>query len=236
MERLAQRGVLKLTPDRIFLICAGGTNTAGGPQVWAQINVPSVFSEYRTESNTNNEIYLEFVPSSLSKALKSTTGATAITVKLAKRLTDGHPVLSFTISGQSRSGNALSIVQEVTVRVLKQVELEDVAKEPMCPEPDVHILLPQPLDMMRGVVERMKSLDPIIRLSINRRGVLKLRTQSDLANVETEWRGLTHPESNNNTQRDNADDEDFHSVSMESKHMLRLLTALSSGSHTICCK
>lgn len=193
MERLSHRGILKLTRDKIYLICTG-EGAAGGPQVWAQINVPSVFSEYRIESNVDNQIFLEFVPTSLSKALKSSAGATAIVVRLAKRSSDNHPILSFDITSASRVGHSIDIVQQVAVRVLKLVELEEMAKEPMCPEPDVHIMLPSPSDLMRGVVDKMKNLGSIINFSANLQGVLKLRVASDLANVETEWQDLKHPE------------------------------------------
>ena len=82
----------------------------------------------------------------------------------------------------------------MAVRVLKLVQLEEMAKEPMCPEPDVHIMLPLPSELMRGVVERMKNIDSLITISANLQGVFRLRVESDLANVETEWRNLKHPE------------------------------------------
>jgi HUS1 checkpoint protein len=69
-----------------------------------------------------------------------------------------------------------------------------MAKEPMCPEPDVHIMLPATSDALRGVVDRMKNIGNIITVSANLQGVLKLRVESDLAKVETEWRDLKHPE------------------------------------------
>jgi HUS1 checkpoint protein len=193
VEGLSHRGILKLTREKIYLICAG-EGAAKGPQVWAQISVPSVFSDFKIESNVQNQIFLEFVPASLSKALKSTSGATAIIVRLAKRPSDNHPILAFSISSASRGGHSVEITQEVAVRVLKLAELEEMAKEPMCPEPDVHILLPLASDGMRDVVDRMKNLGNIITVSANLQGVLKLRVASDLAKVETEWRDLKHPE------------------------------------------
>lgn len=115
-------------------------------------------------------------------------------MRLAKRSYDSHPILAFNISSASRGGHAVDIVQEVAVRVLKLAELEEMAKEPMCPEPDVHIMLPESSESLRGVVDRMKNIGNVITVSANRQGVLKLRVESDLAKVETEWRGLKHPE------------------------------------------
>lgn len=194
VEKLSQRGILKLTKEKIYLICAGEQNTAGGPQVWAQINVKSVFSEFRIESNVDDQIFLEFVPHALSRALRSTQGATEVVVRLAKRASTNSPVLNFQITTASRVGHVMKVTQEVAVKVLKLSELEAMAKEPMCPEPDVHVMLPQPTETMRGVVEKMKNLDSIITVSSNLQGVMRLRVKSDLANVETEWRNLSHPE------------------------------------------
>lgn len=194
VEKLSHRGILKLTKEKIYLICAGESNTSGGPQVWAQINVKSVFSEFRIESNVDDQIFLEFVPTVLSKALKSTVGATEVIVRLAKRASTNTPVLAFLIKSASRVGHSMSITQEVAVKVLKLSEVELMAKEPMCPEPDVHVMLPQPSETMRGVVEKMKNIDNIITISSNLQGVFRLRAKSDLAGAETEWRGLSHPE------------------------------------------
>lgn len=109
-------------------------------------------------------------------------------------MSDNHPILAFNISSASRGGHSVDIVQEVAVRVLKLAELEEMAKEPMCPEPDVHIMLPVSSESLKGVVDRMKNIGNIITVSANLQGALKLRVESDLAKVETEWRDLKHPE------------------------------------------
>ena len=225
--------------------------------MWAQINVANVFSDFKIESNTDNQIFLEFIPTALSKALRSSQGAASIIIRLAKRTSNNTPILSFAFSGATRGGHSLDIVQEMSVRVLKLTELEEMAKEPMCPEPDVHIMLPLPSETMRGVVERMKNLDSLITVSANLQGIFRLRVNSDLANVETEWRNLKHPEiggySLDNASvsvglmkrfvdiqaSQNADEIDpsaFHAVAIEAKHLLKLLSALSNGNHTIACK
>ncbi|KAK9893641.1 cell cycle checkpoint [Cystobasidium minutum MCA 4210] len=236
VEGLSQRGILKLTREKIYLICAG-EGAAKGPQVWAQINVPSVFSDFKIESNVENQIFLEFVPAALSKALKSASGATEIIVRLAKRVSDNHPILSFNISSASRGGHSVDIVQEVAVRVLKLAELEEMAKEPMCPEPDVHIMLPASSESLRGVVDRMKNIGNVITVSANLQGVLKLRVESDLAKVETEWRDLKHPEIELTPSQANeqVDPSELHSVDIDAKHLLKLLHALANGNHTIAC-
>jgi len=242
VEKLSHRAILKLTEDVIYLICAGEANTNGGPQVWAQIKVPSVFAGFRIESNTDNQIFLEFVPTALSKALRSASAATSVVVRLAKRASTDHPILLFNIDTVSRSNHTLSIVQEVAVRVLKLAEVQEMAKEPMCPEPDVHIVLPSPSDTLRTVVDRMKNSHNVIHLSANLDGQLRLRVESDLVNIETTFRGLKNPSvdvdaSQRPSQRGDGESDPtiFHSVAIESKHLLKLLAALANGSHTIAC-
>lgn len=57
----------------------------------------------------------------------------------------------------------------------------------------VHIILP-PLDQIKKVIDRMKSISNDVVFSANLSGEMHLRVESDAANVETEWRDLRHPE------------------------------------------
>lgn len=82
-------------------------------------------------------------------------------------------------------------------------------KEPLCPTPEVRprslplpaasltleqvsILLP-PLENLKTVVDRLKNLSPIIILQANNVGEFQFKVESDEANVQTEWRGLSNP-------------------------------------------
>jgi HUS1 checkpoint protein len=47
---------------------------------------------------------------------------------------------------------------------------------------------------MRTVAERMKTISDTVVLSANLSGKLRMRIESDLANVETQWDNLRHPE------------------------------------------
>lgn len=57
----------------------------------------------------------------------------------------------------------------------------------------VNILLP-PLVTLRTVCERLRTISPVITISANYRGEFRLKASSDDAKVETEWRGLKHPQ------------------------------------------
>lgn len=58
-------------------------------------------------------------------------------IRLAKK--NDQAVLSFEISGSSRNGRRIRVVQDVRIEVLKPQDVERLA-EPMCPEPDVRLV------------------------------------------------------------------------------------------------
>jgi HUS1 checkpoint protein len=91
------------------------------------------------------------------------------------------------------------VTQEVPVRVLSAASVANI-REPSCPEPDVHILLP-PLAVLRTITERFNKLSAAeeggskIELSANMRGEFKMRLDgNDAVKVESLWRGLANPE------------------------------------------
>lgn len=56
-----------------------------------------------------------------------------------------------------------------------------------------YVILPNLLQL-RNVAERMKNISDRIEISCNNAGTLRFRVESDLANVETEWRNLQNPD------------------------------------------
>ncbi|GAA6020065.1 hypothetical protein JCM10207_006774 [Rhodosporidiobolus poonsookiae] len=241
---LGKTATLKLKADTVHLICTGD-GARGGVQVWSQIAVASIFNltNFRLESNNHNEIYLEVATDSLARALKSAAGATVATIKLAKKGGAGpggtgkgaYPVLSLSIESSSRLGKRLEITQDVAVKVKKAAEIEQL-KEPLCPQPDVIILLP-PLSILRTVAERLKTVSPYITLSANNAGEFRMRAEADEAKVETEWRGLKRP----NTGDDDmaaappADPAHFFRVTLDAKNLLKFLASYAIAATTIMC-
>ncbi|BGP17888.1 hypothetical protein JCM10213_000966 [Rhodosporidiobolus nylandii] len=239
---LGKRATLKLKSDSVHLICMG-EGAGGGVQVWSQIAVASIFdlATFRLESNHHNEIYLEVSTDSLSRALKSCSGATSTTIKLAKKGGAGpngtgkgaYPVLSLAIESSSRLGKRLEITQDVAVKVKKAAEIE-LLKEPLCPAPEVVLLLP-PLSVLRTVAERLKTVSSLITLSANNRGELRLRAESDEAKVETEWRGLKRPNTGDDEPAPTASPSAFFSVTLDARNLLKFLGSYSIASTTIAC-
>ncbi|GAA5882902.1 hypothetical protein JCM16303_006636 [Sporobolomyces ruberrimus] len=241
---LAKVATLKLKADVVHLICQG---ERGGVQVWSQIAVNSIFKPetFRLESNSSNEIYLEVATDALARALKSASGSTKATMKLAKKGGEGpngtgkgaHPVLSIAIESASRMGKRLEITQDVFVKVKKAQDVEQL-KEPLCPVPDAALLLP-PLQILRTVAERMKTVSPIITLSANNAGVFRMRAEADEAKVETEWMNLKRPNLGDDAGDEMTtpiqDPQQMFSVTVETKNLLKFLASYSIAQTTIFC-
>ncbi|GAA6024540.1 hypothetical protein JCM11491_000599 [Sporobolomyces phaffii] len=240
---LAKSATLKLTPDAVHLICQG---ERGGVQVWSQIAVNSIFrvDTLRLESNSANEIYLQVATDALARALKSAAGSTKATIKLAKKGGQGptgtgpgaHPVLSIDIDSASRMGKRLAITQDVIVKVKKAQDVEQL-KEPLCPVPDAALLLP-PLQILRTVAERMKTVSPVMTLSANNAGVFRMRAEADEANVETEWMNLKRPhlgEDGDEMTNPVQDANEIFSVTVETKNLLKFLASYTIAQTTIFC-
>ncbi|GAA5833084.1 hypothetical protein JCM11251_006510 [Rhodosporidiobolus azoricus] len=243
---LGKIATLKLKSDSVHLICRGEGGARGGAQVWSQIAVASIFNldSFRLESNHQNEIYLEVSTDALARALKSCSGATVATIKLAKKGGAGpngtgkgaYPVLSLAIESSSRLGKRLEITQDVAVKVKKAAEIAEL-KEPLCPQPDVILLLPD-LKLLRTVAERLKTISPYITLTANNRGEFRMRAEADEAKVETEWRGLKKPQGGEDelaTSEESSDPSHFFSVTLEARSLLKFLASYSIATHTIAC-
>ena len=113
----------------------------------SQIKVDALFTNYRIQSNSNNEITVGLTTEALLGALKSAAASSSSTpsfdtdevvMKLAKK-TD-QALLSFEISGQTRVGHRLRVAHDVKIEVMRPADVEKL-KEPLCPEPDVRYYL-----------------------------------------------------------------------------------------------
>ncbi|QRW18410.1 Hus1, required for S-M and DNA damage checkpoints-like protein [Rhizoctonia solani] len=171
----------------VQIICLGETDV--GVQIWSKIPVDSMFSDYRIQSNANNMISLEVSTEPLSQALRSASAAHDVIVKLAKK--NDQPVFSFEAETESRQGKKMMVTHDVRITVMKAVEIEQV-KEPLCPPPDLHIILP-PLKELRTIVEHMQRLSDVLAISATPRGELVLAIQTDDVRVSTTWENCQRP-------------------------------------------
>ncbi|KAI0090215.1 cell cycle checkpoint [Irpex rosettiformis] len=201
VEKLQKRCVIKFTETDLHIICANDVNE-GGIQVWSQIKIPSLFNDLRIQSNANNQISMLLSPEALLSALRSaanpSTASTSNAVlhqveavmRLAKK--NDQAVLSFEINGLSRNaGRYVRVNHDVRIEIMKPQDVQRLS-EPMCPEPDVHVLLPQ-LTKLRAVVERLRSLSDTVAIRANRSGRLEFSVRTDSVSTDVAWTGLSNP-------------------------------------------
>ncbi|KAG0640212.1 checkpoint protein Hus1/Mec3 [Tuber brumale] len=160
-----------------------------GAQVFANLSIQTLFDSYVITSANSNIINLEVPLSPLHRALRSCASASDATLRLTKRSSDNAPILCLTITTTT---NTL-VTQEIPVRVLSPASVANI-REPTCPEPDVHIILPS-LQSLRSVVERFNKLDASkIAIAANMNGEFKMRLDgNDAVKVESVWTGLMNP-------------------------------------------
>ncbi|KAG8944375.1 hypothetical protein FRC04_001955 [Tulasnella sp. 424] len=188
--------------------------------------------QFIIQSNSNNEITCEVQTEPLLQALRSASASPDITFKLAKR--GDVAVFCFDIQVQSRQGKRMEITHDVRVRILRPSEVSAL-KEPLCPEPDVNIILP-PLAKMRTVVERMAKLSSIVGFSASLSGLVKLEIGTEVVGVETVWENCQIPEINGQDPQQAADEngqQPYFTALVSIRSLLKFLTSYVVSTTTI---
>lgn len=114
------------------------------------VKVDSIFTDYRIQSNANNQITVALSTEALLSALRSSCSSASsasvaatlmpaydadeLVMKLAKK--NDHAVLSFEMFGVSRTGRKVRVTHDVRIDVMRPADVEKL-REPLCPEPDV---------------------------------------------------------------------------------------------------
>ncbi|KAJ3986570.1 checkpoint protein Hus1/Mec3 [Lentinula detonsa] len=249
VEKLQKKCIIKFTEDNMHIICNNDANE-GGIQVWSQIKIDSIFNNYRIQSNSNNEITVNLSCEALMGALRSVSTSSGasnsasgssyetdeVIVKLAKK--NDQAVLNFEITGTTRAGRKVKIEHDVKIEVMKPA---DVAKlsEPMCPEPDIHVLLPS-LQKMRTIVERLRSMSDILAVRASHNGCLQLSINTESVKVDTEWKNCNIPQmmkegASQDSANESPDPEQLFSVLVSVKSFLKFLSSHVVSTTTIAC-
>ncbi|KAJ5757364.1 uncharacterized protein N7511_006058 [Penicillium nucicola] len=158
-----------------------------GTQVWATIPVGAIFddSTYELESNSD-AINLEINVSVLNRALRSAWGASSSQLRLTKKdktpilaltvlsseWTEGNMALATTdeaedpdhppegpnetIGEKGPRERQTYVTQEIPIKILHEVAVEGL-HEPHCPDPEVHIILPN-LSHLKSISDRFTKL------------------------------------------------------------------------------
>ncbi|WPH01201.1 Hypothetical protein R9X50_00403700 [Acrodontium crateriforme] len=205
-----------------------------GSQVWSVLAKDAVFDTYTIQSAApGNTINLEVPLAPLQRALKSAQNGTAANIRLTKK--DNIPLLSLTITTStmnnpvphgtqndtgveefreesvdffgSRQDRETVVTQDVPIRVLAPASVQGI-HEPVCREPDVHIVLPN-LMQLKSISDRFTRLasssksksgfgagssGPKLELSGNMHGCLRLSLSTDAMRIKSLWTGLENPE------------------------------------------
>ncbi|ESK85808.1 checkpoint clamp complex protein hus1 [Moniliophthora roreri MCA 2997] len=246
VEKLQKRCIIRFTPTNIHIICNSEANE-GGMQVWSQIKVDAIFTEYRIQSNSNNEITVAVTAEAFAAALKSASGSAInassshetdeVVMKLAKK--NDNAVLSFEIIATTGGGKRVNVTHDVRIDVMKPVDVDRLS-EPMCPEPDTHILLP-PLQKLRAIVDKLKPMSDILSVKANNNGVFQLSINTESVKVETEWQNLTNPkmvrEGASQEDPDNSppDPNDVFGVLVATRSFVKFLNSHVISTTTIAC-
>ncbi|TFY83330.1 hypothetical protein EWM64_g682 [Hericium alpestre] len=242
VEKLQKKCIIKFTETEIHIIC---NTDESGVQIWSQIRVVSLFTDYRIQSNANNEISLALATDALSQALRSAaahSGAEEIVMKLAKKR--DVAVLSFEIFGASRMGRRVKVAHDVRIEVLKPADVARL-KEPLCPEPDIHILLP-PLLKLRTIVDRLRPLADVIAVRANGSGKLQISAATESAKMDVVWEGCANPRmaqeglsqgvpDGEQNDIDKRDPKQMFSVLVHVRSFLKFLNAHVVSTTTIAC-
>ncbi|KAF9223304.1 cell cycle checkpoint [Gyrodon lividus] len=204
VEKLQKKCIIKFTENEMHIICNDDANE-GGIQVWSVVKVDSIFTNYRIQSNAENKITVTLSTEALLSALRSSSSSASsssvaaailptydadeLVMKLAKK--NDQAVLSFEMFGVSRTGRKVRVAHDVRIDVMRPSEVEKL-REPLCPDPDATILLPQ-LQKMRTIVERLRPLADVLALKANNKGKLQVAISTDTVKLETQWIGCANP-------------------------------------------
>nr|XP_019048408.1 HUS1 checkpoint protein [Kwoniella bestiolae CBS 10118]OCF27338.1 HUS1 checkpoint protein [Kwoniella bestiolae CBS 10118] len=250
LAALARSCVIRLSPDQVHFIVPGNESSTG-VQVWSQVKVATLFDAYKIESNANNEIWVELHLDSLLKVLrsadssvgsitesKSTAALTEsdVTLKLNKK--GQQPIWAFEIRGYTAQRKPMSITHEIPVKILspkRQAELN----EPLCPQPDIHVVLPNLLEL-RNIVSRLSHLADDVKVSANHEGRLELTAKSSRVNLTTTWNELNVPTANcqllpTRQEQPLPPPDHMFTVSVAIKGFLKFLTSHLVGGTAIAC-
>ncbi|CAD6573581.1 MAG: hypothetical protein TREMPRED_000861 [Tremellales sp. Tagirdzhanova-0007] len=159
----------------------------------------------------------------------------SVTLRLNKR--ESQAIWHFEICGKSQSGKEMIISHQVVVHVLSQRRQQEL-NEPLCPPPDIHLVLPN-LGELRNVVSRLSHLADDLTMSANLEGTMELavKDKTGRVNLTTTWKDLHIPQSTTDQDGDGeppAKDKMF-STLVSIRGLLKFLTSHIVGGVAIAC-
>ncbi|KAK3926819.1 Checkpoint protein HUS1 [Frankliniella fusca] len=228
LKGLSRLCVLRLCADRFHFIISPENMGQRGAMVWCTLDQTHFFSEYNMKGVTeeDNEIYLELAPDMLIKALNSlkfSQVAKSVKIKLTNKI---HPCLTFEVELPSTAMHSRICVHDVPVNTIPRRDWPDY-RPPDLPRFDVGIEVPS-LKTLRGVVDRMKALQPHVIMSANKLGSMCLKVNTDTASIAMHFRDLRIVDADQGRRildNDEENEEDMFSVRLDAKRLSSVLTS-----------
>ncbi|KAG1661335.1 Checkpoint protein HUS1 [Nymphon striatum] len=189
LSRLTKVIVLRITPTKLNFVY-NTMMTTGGVSIWCELNQGNYFNEYNMEgvSSDDNEIYLEFIPENLAKALKVAQNAKSLKIKLTKK---HAPCLTVEIELPSLTIRSRNVTHDVPVTVIPR-RLWNEYKEPTMPQFDLSFYMPA-IKIVKNVADRMKNLSNFILIKLNDKGEMALKVETDEVTASTHFKDLIKP-------------------------------------------
>ncbi|KAL0479899.1 HUS1 checkpoint protein [Acrasis kona] len=168
--------------------CAGNQDDT---QVWGSVPQTTLFTEFRIDSQQNNNIYVVLNLDHALRALRSIKSAKNITMRLTKKSNQAYLTLDFRID---LSEGEVALSQDIPVRTLQAAEV-DAISEPVT-NPTVQIMMPVLKDL-KPIIDRMQKIGTEIDVeaNMNRTLIFKVSDPSGVVDVATYFKNQEHPHS-----------------------------------------
>lgn len=231
LSRLSSRCILRFSPDEIVAVVPRSAESSEAYAVFDKIAL--VFSEYRVESNSDNQVNVEIVTELLCDALKRMASMSDVTMKLAKQ--GAQALLNFDVVNRQNDSREVAILHSIPITVRKPRDMagirtpDEAAKD----REDMYEVISSFPDLgeIRIVADRMRMMDPTnerITVASNRSGELRLAISSDEVKVATEWKGLMLAEESQQREHGQTGVQQaalkrFRSVDLDSKALGKVL-------------
>lgn len=177
---------IRLDPKSLKLISLADKRTT---QLWATLNLESMFEHYELSSVCNNIIIIELNIEALFRALKSYNSSSHRHDEVWIRLRRHNRVPYLVVIFRQHSfvdEDVVQITQEMPVRLLKVDDFEGF-REPVCPPPNVYIMLPDPNSSVLRICERYRHISGRITVKANNHRMLSMEVRHEGVKINTTW-------------------------------------------------
>ncbi|KAF5342886.1 hypothetical protein D9757_015028 [Collybiopsis confluens] len=158
--------------------------------LWGEIRTCSIFEEFCIKSKASNRIAITVTPTIFLTLLDRICDSNFVVehyiMRLAKDKEKQHAVLAFDLTGTTESSRYVSVHHEICISVVSPNHIPSI---PKCEEPDIDMVL-QSARQLQGLVAKISSYSPFIRMNANFNGCLVLEVMSDEVRIKTECKGL----------------------------------------------